>query len=268
MSKSEFCENGFSVRSLLADSRVNDRYYSIPVAQREGTKRQQRELVVEHILKYHPPFPLRFFGLPGEQWSTERMIEENCPKISWPCTYVGVERSFGVIQKSVPWIPGKKSRYFRTEMRRGYIDGLRSTRARVVNFWLKDFLWLGRGCSPRAKNKRKKWSREYRRWTCFWLDSVETVGGPLFKSLVKVPWQCDRAFRVIPFAISFFPQRDTNWSILQLSDSNDPIQRRLDVIKHVLFNGPLRTGMIDNVHIFSPQGIKNYVLVLGRLWQK
>ena len=76
----------------------------------EETKIQQRERVLGFLLSEHRARQYRYCGFPGQRWSFERLLMDAVGEAK--CRFRGIEASWGILEKSVPWMPGKKPKYF------------------------------------------------------------------------------------------------------------------------------------------------------------
>lgn len=227
----------------------------------EGVKEEHRLRVVAYLIKHHTPrIPMRYFGLPGERCVTERLLSD---KWAWS-KFIGIERNWGTMERSMPWMPGKNPYFFEEEMRTGIIRGIRSSQARTVNFGCSAFLNLGR-TDKRDKRHRHKFAAIYKNWSCFWLDTCANVGGELHDCLLRVDQWCGRDFLVVPFALTFQIGREGNFTAYLDEIEGSAIEKRVMLIEAILRHREYRRPVIDDAWTYRSDGGSQMGMVLGRL---
>jgi hypothetical protein len=143
-------------------------------------KDEQRQRVKQFLLKHHRARTMRFFGLPGLTWAMERDLMVECGHSSH---FIGVEYNWSILERSVPWMPGKKPTKFFHDLTAGEVTGYQTSNAKAIFMHLSSLLSIaGEDVSNSKATSARKQKSAKRRWrstffsnNAIWLDLTSTV---------------------------------------------------------------------------------------------
>ena len=177
----------------------------------ESIKESQRRTVADFLVRHHQRHEfMRLLSLPDERWTFERGVDFNRNE---KCTFLGLQRSWMHLERSVPWMPGVRPTPFSERIEVGAFNGFVTDRARIVFCHAGSFAALALsecqfGPKSATKPARRMFNEKYRRNTAVWLD----MNCQLCPELRRVANGLSRwlwPFKArIPVVVSFLAARD------------------------------------------------------------
>jgi hypothetical protein len=175
----------------------------------EEFKRPQRERVTDFFVEHlnhnrdHRPYN-RCFTLPGAHWRFEQLLER---RFGQEIGFLAVERNYTILERGLPWMPGKSRLYDEEETYWRKFRSYSSTRSRV--FWCKASEFMN---VPREYKKDKKqlqrWWNQYKRWTAAWLDFSAPINDEMITCCKRLEAHLDPQTKHIPVAVTFMIGRE------------------------------------------------------------
>lgn len=191
----------------------------------ELVKMPQREKVLEFILRYQDRSHLvRCFGLPGIRWGFENMLF-SC--LGSRCRFVGVERNYTVLRKSLVEMPGRGRCYEQMENKRGAVlRGFCSGLASV--FWCScsHFMRFGGKCCL-SKKEYPVFASRFRQFTCAWLDFSSSIDEEIVNCCKMLEFHVHEKQDWFPFAVTFQIGRERAW----VSEAKDVVAPGEDTLE-------------------------------------
>lgn len=227
---------------------------------REHVKQPQRERIVDHIVRTRSgSAPFRFLGLPGMHWAAEKMLAERVKARA----FVGIERDWATLEKSVPWMPGREKAFdVCVPMAHGGIDGFRKEidvgRDRLSITGLHVELWHLVGLGDAWIRNHSTFRRKFQRFSAMWLDTFAPLGS-FIEQTRFLGQHFNRDERVAPWAITFLVGRD----LFDFDADGGPLERRVEALASHLNRSPVREFAVTDAWTYRSAGGCTMANVVG-----
>jgi hypothetical protein len=180
-------------------------------------KQAQREDVADWFLQHHQPEErMRILSLPDEHWAFENRMNDR-PNTS----FVGLQRDWTTLERSVPWMPRpsdippwsihSNAARFSVKTANGDVQGFIKGQNKILHVWAGSFLSPDNIGDGRKGNwsLKGKCGRSVRRVTSVWLDFTGNLCSEVYSAFFGCSWflELDRG-RVFPATLSFLACRD------------------------------------------------------------
>lgn len=162
----------------------------------ESFKQSLRDVVCKHFETHHDSRYMRLFSIPSIHWRFEQQAAMQFAG----CEFVAVEREIQILRQAMPYMPGIKPFWFRFECDQGWVDGIRTGRAKMLHADFNDFMQIGIGTL--GKELKRQWSNEFCRWTAAWFDLSSNIFDDVEQSLIRIASHCSYVVGTIPIAIT------------------------------------------------------------------
>ena len=230
---------GFNARQL-SDSRI---------------KQRQRDRVIEHIIRYHDPtMPLRFVGLPGELWETEKQLAERHARDSF---FLGFEWNWRTASRSYLHMPGSyTAKPYCLDLEIGTIEGFTTDASRLLYCHLASFLSLQR--TERVKSQmpastKKRWLEQYAKIyksnSCAWLDFTGNLCKETLTAMQHLGSHISFGLSIAPVVITLMLGRETD-----LSDADTVLDRRIPAVVNALNQSKWRRFALTEAWTYTSDG--------------
>lgn len=208
----------------------------------ESVKQPQRLRILRHLLDHHDGNKrMTYLGLPGSSWEFEKQLDdqhgEQKPR------YVGLEWSYGIMERGRPHMPGGRSYRRRVSLKTGIVHGFSTSRAEVLWADASSFL----NVQPEDLFGVRGlwwWSHNYFRVTAAWLDFTSPLCAETINSLQRFPACCKLSRQTIPFAATLLLAREPAY--VPLPENGTVIEKRAGLVKAALeSNGVMDFDITD-----------------------
>lgn len=211
-------------------------------ARGRGYQKRARELHDDHIKESQRKITLcalldlaaegrtqQFFGLPGERWSTERLLDDLVGHSG--TRFRGTEYSWPILERSAAWMPGRNPTKTAELLAIGESSGFKTCRSIVTFAHLSSFIGLKPREVARSNRGRKSFARRWCRSGLIWLDFTSCLCDEVFLSLERVYKICSDRDSRVPIAVTVQNGRDAGYRGLE---------SRMQAISKRLSGNPLR----------------------------
>lgn len=221
------------------------------------TKQRQHDRVLAFFRANHERKRMRFFGLPGAEWTFEKMLEAEFRGAEFAC----LEREWGILEYGMRHMPGKRhhTRLFQTGA--GAISGAQSSNAIVMGVDFSDFVFYGSrkaGGGRSNKESTRQWCNLWKRNTAVWIDGQSTVGSPMTAAISRIGNYCDMHTLKVPFAYTFMLGRDAPGTL----------DDRVDILNRFLCSGRYRSFELCDSWGYEGHGGCAMAMMMGLLVKK
>lgn len=249
------------LRTPAVESTLSDDYFDREFNRgNDEFKQPQRERVLEFLYRNHPrrARSVKFFGFPGAEWRFEKMLHD---KFTIPSRFIGIERSWQVLEYGIRHMPGRQRIYTEWPMKHGKIRGFASESALIVNFRAEQF-W---GLTRTWKANKDEFARLFKRWTCAWIDCWYPVRDEFRESLRRIGGSFSMDFGECPIAVSFPIGRDE----CPAGEGEETLESRVRVIDEEMNKSHFRTFYpVDSFQYKRPGRAMAFGTVLGLMRQR
>ena len=214
--------------------------------QADEWKQPQRERVLDFILSHHRPRqPMRFFGFPAAMWTFEKMIQDRRPDAK----FIGVERSWQVLEYGVRHMPGERTEFEKVEIKTGAIDTFKSSQSRIAHFHAEHFWEMSRFFIG-SRAARRQFVQTFFGWTAAWIDPFTSITGRFRESLHRVPARFVENYGNFPLVVSFSIGREYEFE----SNGSDPFMNRVELVRSELSKNQFRDFVVVDAFTSGREG--------------
>lgn len=229
-------------------------------------KDAQREAVRDWLVGHHPPGSrMRLLTLPDERWTFENRMNDR-PDTS----FLGLQRDWRTLERSVPWMPmsdgqpswspESRASHFYATGRNGDMQGYRRGKNILLHMWAGHLLsWdnIGRkGDRELAFRKGIKKARGLRHVTAAWLDFTGSLTDEVVAAAVGIPTVLGGTpGGTFPVVVSFLACRDA------FRDHESRVARVLIAIQQDQRPGPKWRFRFDRFEVHA--GTSPFLSIFG-----
>lgn len=218
-------------------------------------KQPHRDRVCDFICRNHNNHKeLHLLSTPGEKWHFEHQLSE-----AWSrgCRFTGMEWVWGVLEKSVPFMPGRSPQWFDYSIACGVVTGVRTTVATHIYVHAGWFLTLTQqdkhgkiGSRSQKRLVVKRFASRFKNHTCAWLDLNTNWSPELYRCLLGIGSHFQKQLHAVPLALTFVAAQDSH----ELPPGS-PIDRRCIAVRKAIEERGLRRCEIADAWMYrSTQG--------------
>lgn len=166
-------------------------------------KAKQRARVLDYLLTNRPGPADKLLTMPGSSWAFEKDFLGHRPH----AYFVGLERSWQIIQDALTHAPGCTRHRAEFSFRRGgRIEGYQGEGWRLLHTRAEGFLLAGRSIT--GWDNRSDWVKGHKRFTGIWLDFSGPLTVDIYRALMNASAHIDMRLEAAPLAVTMMVGRE------------------------------------------------------------